>query len=55
MRKPVGAFSLTELLVVIALVAFLSAIAIPSYRHYTIVAKYARYFDLINGIKMDAF
>lgn len=52
--KRASGFSLIELMVVIAIVAILSAVAIPSYRSYNAKARFTEATTLI-GRQMDAF
>jgi len=42
MKRGIEAFSLIELMVVIAIVAILAAVAVPAYKDYTIKAKISR-------------
>ena len=49
------AFSLIELMVVIAIVAVLSAIAVPAYKSYLIKANIAKNMQLIDSIARDAY
>ena len=44
-------FSLIELMVVIAIIAILSAVAVPSYRSYVIRSKITEAFSLANAMK----
>lgn len=51
--KLIGAFSLVELMVVIAIVALLTAIAVPSYKSYVQQAKLNEIFNLASNITMQ--
>ncbi|QIW10383.1 pilin [Francisella sp. LA112445] len=46
-------FSLVELMVVIAIIAILSAVAVPMYANYTTRAKIASEVSKIGGVKAD--
>lgn len=46
-----GAFSLIELMVVIAIVALLAAVAVPAYKDYVIRAKLSEVRSTVEGIK----
>jgi len=47
-------FSLIELMVVIAIVALLAAVAVPTYKDYTIKAKVSRAFTVLQVFKEKA-
>jgi len=53
MTKKLLAFSLVELIIVIALVAILSAIAIPSYKDHVTKIKFAEIFTIMGYHKMN--
>lgn len=53
-RRTNKAFSLIELMVVVAIVAVLSMVAVPFYKDYTIKAKIARNISIAEKIVMDA-
>ena len=52
MSKKLKAFSLMELLIVLAIVGLLAAVAIPSYRNYIIKAKMVELFSLADVHKL---
>lgn len=52
------AFSLIELMVVIAIVAVLSAVALPSYKNYKIKAEASKMYSILESLKpiaMDSY
>lgn len=50
----INAFSLIELMVVIAIVAILSAVAVPAYRGYVVKAKTSQVIDIIEGLSKQS-
>ena len=53
MRQIHKGFTLIELMIVVAIIAILAAIAIPTYQNYTIRAQLAEGLTLTDGIKTD--
>lgn len=52
-KTSAGAFSLIELMVVIAIVAMLSVTAMPSYSNYIVRTRIASLLPLVDGVKMQ--
>jgi prepilin-type N-terminal cleavage/methylation domain-containing protein len=52
-RLKIAAFSLIELMVVVAIVVVLAAVAIPAYKNYMISTKVQSYTALLEGFKQQ--
>lgn len=50
-NKPKG-FSLIELMIVVAIIAVLAAVAIPSYQNYTLRAKFTEVIQAVSPFKL---